>query len=90
MAVFMAIKVFNILMVVGILRSGGDTTFSALLEIGSVWLIGVPLAWLGALVWKLPVYYVVLLVAIEDIVKAAIGIPRIISKKWVKNVVEHM
>lgn len=90
MAVFMAIKVFNILMVVGILRSGGDTTFSALLEIGSVWFIGVPLAWLGALVWKLPVYYVVLLVAIEDIVKAAIGIPRIISKKWVKNVVEHM
>lgn len=45
---------------------------------------------LGALVWKLPVYMVVALVSIEEIVKAAVGIPRVISKRWVKNVVDHM
>ncbi len=90
MAIFMGIKVFNILLVVGILRSGGDTKFSMFLEIGSVWLIGVPLAFLGGLVWHLPVYIVVALVSLEEIIKTLIGIPRLISKKWVRNVVEHM
>lgn len=90
LAIFMSIKIFNIILVVGILRSGGDTRFSMFLEIGSVWLIGVPLAFLGALVWRLPVYWVVAMVSLEEVVKASIGIPRVISKKWVKNVVEHM
>jgi Na+-driven multidrug efflux pump len=60
------------------------------LEMGSVWLVGVPLAFLGALVWKLPIYWVVVLVSLEEVVKASIGIPRVISKRWVRNVVEHM
>lgn len=90
LALFMAIKVFNIILVVGILRSGGDTRFSMFLEMGSVWLIGVPLAFLGALVWKLPIYMVVALVSVEEIVKALVGIPRVVSKKWVKNVVDCM
>lgn len=90
LGIFMFIKVFNILLVVGILRSGGDTRFSMFLEVGSVWLIGVPFAFLGALVWRLPVYWVVVLVSLEEVVKASIGIPRVISKKWVKNVVEYM
>ncbi|RKD29556.1 MATE family efflux transporter [Thermohalobacter berrensis] len=90
MGIFMAIRVFNIILVVGILRGGGDTKFSLFLETGSVWLVGVPLAFLGALVWRLPVYWVFTLVSLEELVKATIGIPRIISKKWVRNVVEYM
>lgn len=89
-SLIMAVKVFNILLVVGILRSGGDTKYSMFLEMGSVWLVGVPLAFLGALYFKLPIYMVVALVSLEEVVKAAVGIPRFISKKWVKNVVEHM
>ena len=86
----MAVKVFNILLVVGILRSGGDTRYSMFLEMGSVWLVGVPLAFLGALYFKLPIYMVVALVSLEEIVKATVGIPRVVSKKWVKNVIDHM
>lgn len=80
------IKTFNATVIVGVLRGGGDTTYSMFLEIGSVWLIGVPMAFLGALVFKLPVYLVVALVSLEEIVKAAISIPRVLSKKWIKNV----
>lgn len=86
----MSIKTFNIILVAGILRSGGDTLFSFFLEGGSMWVVGLPMAFLGALVWKLPVYWVAVLVALEEVVKASIGIPRVISKKWVRNVVEHM
>ncbi|AKL94744.1 Na+ driven multidrug efflux pump [Clostridium aceticum] len=89
-SVVMSAKVFNAILVVGILRGGGDTKFSLFLEMGSVWLIGVPLAFLGALVLKLPVYWVVALVSLEEIVKALIGIPRVISKKWVRNIIEEM
>lgn len=90
LAFFLFIKSFNSIMIVGVLRGGGDTKFSMFLEMGSVWLVGVPLAFLGALVLNLPVYYVSILVNMEEVVKAAIGIPRIISKKWVTNVIKDM
>lgn len=86
----MSAKVFNTILIVGILRGGGDTKFSLFLEMGSVWLIGVPLAFFGALVLKLPVYWVVALVSLEEIIKAIIGIPRVISNKWVRNIIEEM
>lgn len=84
------IRSFNGTLIVGVLRGGGDTKFSMLLEMGSVWLVGVPLAFLGALVFRFPVYYVFLLVNIEEIVKAAIGILRVKSKKWVTNIIHDM
>ncbi len=84
------IRTFNGTLIVGVLRGGGDTKFSMLLEMGSVWLIGVPLAFLGALVFKFPVYYVYLMVSLEEIVKASIGLIRVKSNKWVTNVVHDM
>ncbi len=89
-AAFFLIKSFNGTMIVGVLRGGGDTKFSMILEMGSVWLVGVPLAFLGALVFKFPVYYVSLMVNMEEVVKASIGIFRVKSKKWVTNVVKDM
>ncbi len=86
MGLFYFIRTFNATLIVGVLRGGGDTSFSMYLEMGAVWLVGVPLAFLGALLFKLPVYLVFVLVSLEEIVKAAIGLPRVLSKKWIKNV----
>lgn len=80
------VKTFNSTSIVGVFRGGGDTTYSMFLEIGSVWLIGVPMAFLGAVVLELPIQYVIALVSLEDIIKAIISIPRIASKKWIKDV----
>ncbi|QUH24652.1 MATE family efflux transporter [Serpentinicella alkaliphila] len=90
LSVVMSAKVFNTILIVGILRGGGDTKYSLLLDMGSVWLIGVPLAFIGALIWKLPIYWVVAFVSFEEILKAFFGIPRVISKKWVRNIIEEM
>lgn len=90
LAALLAIKSLNNTIIVGVLRGGGDTKFSMILEIGSVWVVGVPLAFLGALVFKFPVYYVFLMVHMEEVVKSAIGIFRVISKKWVTNVINDM
>lgn len=86
MGFFFSVRMFNSTAIVGVLRGGGDTAFSAYLDIGGAWLIGVPLAFLGALVFKLPVYYVVALVSCEEVIKTIIGLPRILSKKWIRNV----
>ncbi len=88
--VYLAIKFFNVIMVVGFFRSGGDTTFACLLDAGTVWIIGIPLAFVGVLVFNLPLHWVVALISLEELIKALIGLPRIISYKWVRNVVEDM
>jgi Na+-driven multidrug efflux pump len=77
------------IIIVGILRSGGDTKYAMVIEMGSVWLIGVPLVWLGTTYWNLPIYTIVFLANLEEVVKLAIGIPRVISKRWVKNLVNY-
>ncbi len=86
MGIFYFIRNFNSTLIVGVLRGGGDTSYSMYLEMGAVWLIGVPLAFLGALYLKVPVYLVYALVSMEEVIKALIGYPRVKSKKWIKNV----
>lgn len=47
----------------------GDTRFALIMEICSIWLIGVPAAYIGGFVLHLPVYYFYLMVALEEIAK---------------------
>ena len=76
LAVYLPFKVFNFINIVGVLRSGGDTIFTFLLDSAGVWLIGTPAAFIGALVLKLPIYYVYALVMTEEVVKMKIGLHR--------------
>ncbi|RPJ37842.1 MAG: MATE family efflux transporter, partial [Chloroflexi bacterium] len=82
------IRVGNMTVIVGILRAGGDTRFGMILDAGTVWLVGVPLALMGGLVLHLPVYVVYLMVMAEEAVKYAIGLWRVRSRKWVHNLVK--
>ncbi len=85
MGLTFAIRVYNSIAIVGVLRAGGETRLAMLIDLGTVWLIGVPLAFIGALYFKLPVQYVFLLVTMEEVVKAILGVPIIKSRKWIKN-----
>ncbi len=85
MGILFAIRTFNATVVVGVLRGGGDTSYSMYLEMGSVWLVGVPLAFIGAIVLKWPVHWVMALISIEEIVKAVLALPRVLSKKWIRD-----
>ncbi len=80
-------KALSMMIVIGILRSGGDTSFSMVVEISGVWLIGVPLAFLGALVFDLPIYAIYALVSIEEIYKSSISFIRIRGGKWIRRLV---
>lgn len=82
---FLWIKAFNFTSIIGILRSGGDTTFSLIIDVGGVWIVGVPMAYLGGIVLHLPIYYVYAMVSLEEVFKMVLGLPRILSKKWINN-----
>ena len=85
--IFMILNLYNGTLITGVLRGGGDTRFAAISEVSCVWLIAVPAAFLGAMVFRLPVYVVVLLVKSENLFKAAILTYRYKSGKWAKNVI---
>jgi putative MATE family efflux protein len=88
-AVFQLPKMFTYVMIVGVLRSGGDTRYCMILDIIGVWVIGVPLAFISTLVWHLPVHWVLACVFFEEILKSFITIPRFKSKRWVNNVIRE-
>jgi len=87
MAGVLWIRIFNFVTFIGALRAGGDTLFALLMEICSIWLIGVPAAYIGAFVLDLPVYYVYLMVGLEELVKAFVCLWRFRSRKWIHDLV---
>lgn len=88
-AAFQLPKMFTFVMIVGVLRSGGDTRYCMIVDLIGIWAIGVPLAFISTLVWHLPVHWVLACVFFEEILKSFITIPRFKSKRWVNNVIRE-
>ncbi len=74
--------------VVGILRSGGDTRFSALLDVGAIWLAGVPAAAAAAFIFHLPVPLVFMTMYAENLVKNVFGLRRFLTRRWMHNITQ--
>ena len=82
---FLWVRVNNMTIVVGVLRAGGDTRFSMFIDGIIIWLVGVPMAYLGANVWHLPVHLVYLCAMSEEATKWILGLNRYFSRKWIHN-----
>ncbi len=78
----------NSTIIVGILRGGGDTKYALYIDVAALWLIAVPLSYFGGLVLGLPVYLVYLLASSEEFIKLLFGLKRVLSNKWINNVVK--
>lgn len=89
MGLLMGLKSFNILVIVGILISGGDTKYAFGLEFGCMWLVSIPLTFFGAM-HGFPIYMLVLFTYSEEIVKCIFGLPRVLSRKWIVNLTKNM
>lgn len=88
MGVSIILRVYNSLMTVGILRGGGDTLAAFLIEIGTMWLVGVPLTFVAAVHWKLSIEWIAACVLAEWVTKFILCQIRFRSGKWVRNVVD--
>ena len=82
------IKMFNAVNIVGVLRSGGDTRAAMIIEIASLWGVGIPLVAVTGLVLKWPLTLVYVAMMIEELFKAILGVRRTLTWKWLKNVVD--
>jgi putative MATE family efflux protein len=82
---FLWLRAMNMINIVGVLRAGGDTIFSLVLDGVIIWVLGVPMAYYAAFVLNLPVYLVYLFVMSEEIAKWALGLPRFFSHRWIHN-----
>ena len=81
----MWMRASNHVIIVGILRSGGDTRYSLILDGFVIWLVGVPLSAAGAFLFNLPVGYVYALALTEEATKFIFGSIRYFSRKWINN-----
>lgn len=86
-SLYMPFRMLNCLIIVAILRSGGDTKAALFLDVSGVWLIGIPMAVLGGLVLQLPIHYVYAMILFEEVYKLVLGFIRYRQKKWLRNIV---
>ncbi len=89
-SLFLWVRVNNMTTVIGILRAGGDTRYSLFLDGIIIWIVGVPMAYLGAFVFNLPVYFVYLCAMSADATQWLLGINRYFSRRWINNLTVHV
>ena len=84
----LGLRASNMILFIGILRSGGDTRLAFILDGVIIWVVGVPLVFIGAFVFHLAVYWVYLLAMSEELTKWAFGMYRFFSRKWIHNLAQ--
>lgn len=86
-ACFMVTKAYSVVAIVGTMRSGGDTVFCMICDVGGVWLIGVPLVIISGLLLGLPAPVVLAASYIEEVVKCVAVKLRLRGGGWIKDLV---
>ncbi len=84
-AIYLMPKMQAYIIIIGILRSGGDTKFCMYLDFFFVWFVGVPIAFFTVLVLKWPIYFVLAAVFLEEVIKGTIVFKRVLSRVWLNN-----
>ena len=85
-AALMPIKVLNMILGGGIIRSGGRTKYIMMIDMLGTWLIGVPIALVTGLVFKLPIVWVYFMLSQEEVVRFIISIFMFRSRKWMNTI----
>ncbi|MGC9458884.1 MATE family efflux transporter, partial [Vibrio genomosp. F10] len=89
MAFGMVLKVFNMVGIGGVLKSGGDIKYSIFIDLFGQWAVGIPLAYFTGIVLGWPLHMVMMIILLEEIIKICLTAQRIQSKKWINNLIEE-
>ncbi|WP_196159948.1 MATE family efflux transporter [Reinekea sp. G2M2-21] len=81
----LALRIHNVIAVLGVLRAGGDNNFVMRTEIVSIWFLTVPLAAVAGLIIGLPLWMVVTVTMLEEAGKVGWFQWRIRKRLWLKN-----
>lgn len=76
--------------VVGIFRSGGDTVYGMVCDVGSLWVFAIPAAALASHVLHLSFLHVFMIAyLVEDLPKTVLCLQRFFSEKWIRPVTKE-
>lgn len=84
-AVISPVKVQNMILGGGVIRSGGMTKYVMWIDLIGTWLFGVPLGLLAAFVWKWDIPYVYFVLSLEEVVRLLITVVIFRRKTWMKS-----
>lgn len=84
-ALISPVKVQNMILGGGIIRSGGKTKYVMFIDLIGTWIFGVPLGVLAAFVWKMPIPVVYLILSLEECVRLGISFAVFRSRKWLRS-----
>lgn len=84
-ACYMVGKSLNMITIAGIFPAGGDSRFGLICDAVTMWCFAVPVGFLAAFVWNLPVVIVFLIINLDEIVKLPAAIIHYRKYGWLKN-----
>lgn len=79
-------RAFNMSMIIGVCRSGGDTKYSIVIDVAFMWTLALPLAAVASFILGAPAWAVFACFASEEPLKTMLGIGRLRSGKWLHDV----
>ena len=84
-AIISPIKVQNMILGGGIIRSGGMTRYVMWIDLIGTWIFGVPLGLLAAFVWRFPIPQVYLILSLEEAVRLLLSILIFRRRSWMRK-----
>lgn len=83
---FLSVRSFNTINVVGVLRGGGDVRAATAIDLTPMWFLALPLAALAGLVFHWGIVAVYLCLSLDNVVKLFLGVHRLRSGKWIRDI----
>jgi len=84
-AVLAPLKVQNMILGGGILRSGGQTKYTMYVDLMRTWAVGVPLAFMSAFVFELPVFWVYFIHSQDELAGLVVSLWIFRRKRWMNR-----
>ena len=84
--IFISLKTFNCVNIVGIFRGGGDTKTGMIIDAVFMYSFGIPLGFIAMYFLKLDVAFVYAFLISDEFFKLPVVIWRMKSRKWIRNI----
>jgi len=79
------VKMLNMIIINGILRSGGENLFCLRMDFIAMWMIGIPITTYGAFIGEWGFGWVYLTMLSEEFIKLALCFHRYLQRRWMNN-----
>ena len=88
--ILLMLQVYDMVIIMGVLRSGGDVRFTLFMDLTAVYAIGLPIGFISWKFFGLSIYWVFILINLQEVYKFFLVVSRLKSRKWQRNLVHDL